>query len=756
MSTASRGEHGRAHQRRMFEIGGIVVTTVLLVVISRLETRLFELSERLSANRDFFISVVYFGLINLNVVLILVLGFLIFRNIVKLVLERRRGVLGSRLRTKLVVTLVFFAVAPTTLLFYISSRFITTSFDTWFSVKVRDTMQQTREAGTLVYKQDQRRLESLARIALQRIELNRSEIDYPGALPVPKPRRLEGFETEYRLDGIKVFDRGSRLIWSSNAADSMGSVAAENSFVTQAIQFFLADPSLVSKGTVEADDKRDLVRGAAPIYDPNSAQLVGILVTEEHFETQILRSIEAILTEFANLRPGAQLIRLSYMVLLAVMVLIIVFSATWLGFYVARGITGPIQSLAEATREVALGNYSITLAAPTDDETGQLVRSFNSMTRDLRSHKEQVEASQSKLRDTNEELDRRRQYMEVVLKNITAGVVSVDAQGNITSFNHAAERLLHVNAAKAIGKHVRQGLGNDLWSELWQPVEERMPSQVNFSGQIELNLQGKTVTLLTDACRMRDEHGNDVGIVLVFDDATEQVKLQKVAAWREVARRIAHEIKNPITPIKLSAQRLLRRFGDQFEGDDGAVFKSCIETILVQVDSLRDLVNEFSKFSRLPAINPTSQNINDLLLDVAEFYRMSYPDTTFDLSGLGKDLPKLALDKEQMNRVFVNVISNALAAVEKTGRPGVIAISTTNMPELKAVRVEVADNGTGIPSKIKETVFEPYFSTKTEGTGLGLSIVTQIVGDHGGYVRLADRAPYGTSVIIDLPVVSAV
>lgn len=737
-------------RRRMWELFAMISTTILLVALSRLETRLFELSKSLSANSEFFTSVVYFGLINLNVIFILVLAFLIFRNVAKLVIDRRRGVLGSRLRTKLVVTLVFFAVAPTVLMFYISSRFITTSFDTWFSVKVRDTMQQTREAGAQVYKQDQRRLESLARIALQRVRVKEFRPQFPGDLPEIDASRLRGFESEYRLEGVRVYDRNGALVYSSfGDGEETGS-----EIVLAAIAEFDQHRDMVSKGVVDADDNRDAVKGVAPIYFPMTGQLVGVVVTEEHFETQILKSIEAILTEFANLRPGAQLIRLSYLILLVVMVMIIVFSTTWLGFYVARGIVGPIQRLAEATKEIALGNYNVNLQVSTDDETGTLVKAFNKMTVDLRNHEERNARFTRQLQLSNEELNRRRQYMEVVLKNITAGVISVDSEGIVTSFNSAAEKLLDISGHESIGMHITDVLGEDLAKLLWDPVIEKVEQGETFAGQISLSDIKAGETLLMAGTRITDEQGRGLGTVLVFDDATEQAKAQRVAAWREVARRIAHEIKNPITPIKLNAQRLLRRYRDKFEGEDREVFETCIESIITQVDSLRDLVNEFSKFSRMPAINAKPADLNELVWEVKNLYAMSYPNIEFKATDLGKDLPQVKLDRDQFNRVLMNLVANAVAAVEDEDDP-LIEFRTEVVPSLNAVRLEILDSGKGIPAKEKDKVFEPYYSTKPDGTGLGLAIVSQIVSDHGGYIRIADNQLRGTKVVVELPWQSA-
>ncbi len=739
-----------AERKRLLEVVAIVVTTFLLVVISRLETRLFELSDHLARNHEFFTSVIYFGLINFNVVLILILSFLLFRNIAKLVVERRRGIFGSNLRTKLVVTLMFFALAPTVLFFYISSRYIITSFDEWFSEKVRVTMHQTREAGARVYKQDQRRLESLARIALHRIKVLPPDEQFVTDQQLIIPAQLEGFETQYGLDAVMVYNMQGSLIWSSRVIPGInnGDVTPDV-FLIEALNRFHAEPGLFSISTVVGDDNQDIVKGVAPIIQEKSREVVGIVLVETRFETQILKSIESIQQAFSDLRPSAQLIKLNYLVLLVVMTLLVSFSAVWLGFYVARGITGPIQSLAEGTREVALGNYNITLSTRSEDETGQLVKSFNKMTSDLQSHRMRAEEAKVALLESKEESERRRQYMEVVLKNITAGVVALDKNGIVTSVNNAAMDLLQIGEVDIVGSHIKDAFDTDTYNAMWKPLFEQYLRQQTFSYQIDIKAESKALTLLIDGTHIIDEDGEDQGYVIVFDDATERVKAQRVAAWREVARRIAHEIKNPVTPIKLSAQRLLRRFHEKFEGQDREVFESCLETILKQVDSLRDLVNEFSKFSRLPQIKPVIADINEIIMNAVNLYAMSYPKIKINLDELG-GLPQFLLDTDQMNRVFVNIFSNAVAALDNVER-GTIDVRSSLLRELNTVRIEVADNGCGIPSHLRDRVLEPYFSTKDGGTGLGLAIVNQIISDHGGYLRVEDNVPSGTRIVIELP-----
>ena len=586
----------REEKKRLLEIALMLFVWALLIFLSRVEGNLFELSEKLSSNREFFDSVVYFGLINLNVILILLLSFLIFRNVVKLVVERRRGVLGSRLRTKLVVSLVFFALAPTALMFYISSRYLTDSFETWFSSRVESTMDKTKEASSLVYKREERRLESLARIALQRVVVEQQGTFLGEPQVKIISNGLRGFAAEYRLDIVNIYDSKGHLTWSSDALTmeskhrSLG-----DKFVFSTLDRFRVNPGMTSRGAIKVESGRDVVKGAAPIVNPITGNLVGLLLTEEQFETQIIRSVEAILTEFSNLRPSAQLMRMSYNILLVVMVLIIVFSATWFGFYVARAIIGPIQSLAEATREVALGNYGITLESKADDETGELIRSFNQMICDLRVNQTQVKEFTEKLERTNIELDSRRRYMEFVLGSVSAGVIAVDGRGRVASINEAATLIFEL-AEIDIGVMIGSALGDYLFENFWLPVLNGVQDKESYSGEIVLS--ERNLILLVDANRVHGDDQDELGYVFVFTDASEKVKAQRVAAWREVAKRIAHEIKNPITPIKLSAQRLLRRFGDDFSGQDRSVFVSCVETIVSEVDALRDLVNEFSKFSR--------------------------------------------------------------------------------------------------------------------------------------------------------------
>ena len=733
---------------RLLEIFATITVAGALIGISRLEARLYNLSEALAKDYTLLASIFYYGIINLNVFLVILLSLLVVRNVAKLVVDRRKGVFGSNLRTKLVGVLIVFSLVPTVLVFYVSTRFITKSFDEWFGGRVKATTQQTRDAGAQIYMQDQRRLEGIARLAAGRVKVI-DEKAMAGSLPIDAD--FGGLEIDYGVQSIRVYDmHGVLLNRDSLMAGSRFEGSANAAMVAQMTNRFFYNRSMIGASTVTVENGKDVVRAAVPVRFRNG-NIAAIVIVEERFDVPVLANIQTILDGLSTLKPGAQLVRVSYLILVTVMTLLIVFAALWLGFYVARGITGPLQLLAEATKEVSLGNYTIKLQNPTQDETGQLTSAFNSMTNDLSRQKNEVEMARSRLEDSNRELDRRRKYMEVVFKSIASGIIAVDADGLVTAFNDAAIEMLNLRTDNPIGRNVVEVLGQALHDEL-------IPTQITEDGpvarEVDLREFGVDATVYVASTLIESGSGDFQGTVLVIDDATDRIRMQRASAWREVARRIAHEIKNPITPIRLSAERLLRRFVNRFEGDDRRIFESCIESILIHVDTLRGLVNEFSKFARLPTIDARPSDLNAIVRSAVEVYRQGYPQVRFE-EGYGT-IPILNLDPDQFNRVIVNLVANSVDAVSAGTRPGLISVTTKFDESLGFGIVEIADNGPGIPENIRDRVFEPYFSTKENGTGLGLAMVNQIVGDHGGYIRIAASDANGTKFRIEIPVDGAI
>jgi two-component system nitrogen regulation sensor histidine kinase NtrY len=417
----------------------------------------------------------------------------------------------------------------------------------------------------------------------------------------------------------------------------------------------------------------------------------------------------------------------------------VVFAATWYGLSLAKSITVPIQRLAEGTREVAQGNWDVHIEGSSTDEIGTLVSAFNQMTGDLKK--------------INTELEERRRHMETVLANIRAGVVSISPVGTVTTVNSAAEKLLGIDARRARGR-----LASDVFADRSLELVRHMLEELLATGttqserQVELVRGDRAVTLLAAAAPLRDPRSAadvPVGAVLFFEDITELVKVQRMEAWREVAQRIAHEIKNPLTPIQLSAQRLHKRYSSVVHEE---VFEECTRTIVTQVEALKALVNEFSNFARLPTGNQTPHDLNAIVEEALVLFREGHREIRFDLY-TDASLPLLMLDREGIKRAVINVLDNAVAACGNgTSDGGRIEIRTEFLASLGLVRLELADNGCGMSPEVKSRLFEPYFSTKKEGTGLGLAIVSAIVAEHRAFLRVRDNEPRGSRFIVEFPV----
>jgi two-component system nitrogen regulation sensor histidine kinase NtrY len=418
-----------------------------------------------------------------------------------------------------------------------------------------------------------------------------------------------------------------------------------------------------------------------------------------------------------------------------------VFSATWLGLYLARGITEPLGNLADATRQVADGNWDVELEEAGGDEVGTLVRSFNAMTGELKT--------------SHAALDERRRYIENILGNIDAGVVAVDTDSVINTVNPAATSLLGLPSVDLLGRDAKT-----LFSILGYPevvgMLEGLESGTIASGtrsNVAREEEGRT--LLVIATTLESATGANTGFVLFFEDVSQIMGMQRMEAWREVARRIAHEIKNPLTPIQLSAQRMERKLAGRLEGEEAELLEDCTRTIVKEVEELKKLVNEFSQFARQPSGEKRPHDLNHLVEETLPLFSRSRPDIEMRFDP-GPDLPEVDLNREAVKRALINLMDNAVAAVteDRDGAPNhdeTIVVRTKLDEELSRVRLEVADSGPGVPAELRARILEPYFSTKQDGTGLGLAIVASIAADHHAYLRVHDNQPRGSRFVIEFP-----
>ncbi len=717
----------------------ILFALLLLLLIPQIEVNLVDLTAQLPISN----SIIALAVINLNILLILLFLFLIFRNLFKLLLERRRGVPGAKLRSKLVGAFIALSLIPTLLLFFVSAGFIRNSIDNWFSTQVEMALDESLEVAQTYYRNSEANALYYADQLSQRIRRERllNEENLPQLREMIKEK-----QEEYNLGIVEVFSAThEELVRVANPKLPIFDITpATSDPVREGLQG-------IRFSQITTVGQADLIRGIVPVqsnWDPKD--IVGVVVVNYYVPYSLIVKMKEIATsveQYKTTRSIKGQIQQSYVIVLLLIALIIMFLATWFGFHLARGITVPIQELVSATTRVASGDLDIQLETSSTDEIGTLVQAFNKMTGDLRNGRQEINAANIELKRSNLELDRRRNYMEIVLANVTAGVISIDRYGCLTTVNKSAETLLHMNAAKVLGKDFRAVIPKVYMPQIMTLLKDLFYSEKGTVRQhMTVPIGNEKYTLMINLTTLRDNDNNFVGTVVVFDDLTQLYKAQRMAAWREVARRIAHEIKNPLTPIQLSAQRLRRRYLDRFSAEDD-VFDECTSMISKQVDELKNLVNEFSNFARMPATKPTLNNMNDIIMECMTLYRQAHKDIKF-VTQLESDLPNNKFDREQIKRALINLLENAVSA---TPGKGTITITSNYNKEINIITLMVSDTGCGIPAENKPRLFEPYFSTKKTGTGLGLAIVSTIIADHNGYIRVKDNEPQGTHFIIELP-----
>ncbi|MBI5454466.1 MAG: HAMP domain-containing protein [Deltaproteobacteria bacterium] len=686
-------------------------------------------------------NILLLALLNINIILLILLIFLVLRNAVKIYMERKRKVMGSRLMTKLISSFVTLTIVPTFLLFFVVIGFINRSIDGWFAINIEGSLQESLDLARNYYNDMNERVSASARsiaVVASKQGFGADNDRFRAYLDERVEENDFATVEVYSADGRRVAYSVAQRVNRTTVPD------VEQEAVLKALRG-------EASGFIQTLQVGDVVRGVAPIPSvSNPEKVIGAVSVSYYVPKSLIdkmKEISAAFEGYKQLKLIKNPVKAKYFTILLIITLVIVFFSIWIGRYIAREITVPIQELAEGTHAVASGNLDYRIKTDSKDEIGLLVNSFNRMTEDLQSSKSNLEAANLDLRRTNTELDQRRRYIEIVLGNVPAGVISIDKLGRIVSINRVAAEILGTDEGYALGKVYKEVLrpeDQEAFREMIREMNEM--GAESLERQIKVALEDKAMTVLVNLNALKDESGNYLGMVAVLDDLTHLLKTQRMFAWKEVARRIAHEIKNPLTPIKLSAQRLRKKYLDRFPGDE--VFDECTTTIIKQVDELKTLVNEFSSFARMPASNPSPNDLNEIVQETISLYKAGQRRIRFE-SALDKRLPVLDIDRDQMKRVLINLIDNAIAAV---GEEGEVRVETLLVEELQLARLEVIDNGAGIPAEVRERLFEPYFSTKRSGTGLGLAIVSNIIADHNGYIRVKDNTPHGTRFVIELPV----
>jgi PAS domain S-box-containing protein len=696
----------------------LIFVATSLVYYTMLRAR--ELTPQALTNR-----LLLFILWNINIILILGILFVLTRNVIKLILDRQRGVAGSRFRTKLVLTYLATAIVPIALLFFVATDLLRVSIDRWFNTPVRTLLSNSEriaeQAETLSLRQAER--------AAAEIGSSAGELDARGV-----ERLLEHVRAHQGVDVAAIYEDGAvlRMLASTNAPLHE---------IREPPATFFAD--LASTGSafkIELTSQGKWIRAGVPVENTRGRDLAAVagVFLSDSYSRMLDENVVANRT-FQQLDSQRQALKASQTSLFLTITLYILFGTLWVSIYVSRRITGPVQALAEGTRTLAAGDYSHRIEVRSTDEIGMLIDSFNAMAGQLEQQREALTQSNRQMAQVNRELDEERAYLSTILESVSTGIVAFSEDLELLSMNQAALRILGLRQAPEPRTRLEDLFSGDL-AQLSSALSD-LQTRGTKPREVSIFRDGEARYLELSAARMTSDD-ETIGWVLAMEDSTPLVQAQKLAAWGEAARRIAHEINNPLTPIQLSAERIRRKFlrGDE---DVRQVVDEACQTIVSEVGQLKKLVSEFSRFARMPAVNLRMSDVGTIVREVAQLYTEVKPsvDVQVDPSG---DLSAV-VDPEHIRRALINLMDNAIEATDE----GAVRLAARRTGS--SLVLEVSDTGCGVAADQKDKLFLPYYSTKEKGTGLGLAIVQRIVKDHDGRISVHDNVPRGTRFEIEIP-----
>ena len=727
-------EETRSRNKAIFLVVGVVL--LLAVIVSQTS---FDLNFiRPDTNQQLALFVVLSALI---FVLFVFLTFVLARNLLKLFAERRLGVLGSKFRTRLVVAGLLLSFLPTIVMFWFAYGLMNRSIDKWFSRPVEEVREDTSAMVSLLSNYAAQNAASEAASIAASPETQRAFAGHSFSPAVNEFRRHE-----------RTLQGGFTLaIVDGNAEASFGAPAAWPLLKSKLPQTLpvLDTPTRFTWGQTE------YMLGSAPVGD-HGWILVAMPLPQKFSET--VKQVKASEQRYFELARERRLIRGTYMGLLLLLTVLVLFATTWLALFLSKLVTRPVVALAEATQEISRGRLDYRVEIRAADEIGDLVRSFNRMAEELESSRRQIDASSRDLSAANVALEQRRRHIETIMESIPTGVLSLDADRRVTHVNQALLRLFHPIGEETaaprllVGAPLGEVFPQDVLLDL-EPLLRRADRLGTTTTQMEMTLATAKLNVAVTVASLEHE-GQGLGYVLVFEDLSDLLKAQKQAAWREVARRVAHEIKNPLTPIALSAERIRRHLerGTKPEAASLEVIESCADTIAGAVETVRSLVDEFATLARFPTAQPQPANINSIVENALAMFDGRL-DNIRVRTFLAPDLPNVMADPEAIKRVLANLVDNAAEAMHDSLLRE-IHISTALLGGRDTVEITVADTGHGVTQELKERLFLPYFSTKKRGTGLGLAIVSRIIEDHHGSIRVEENQPVGARFVVELPVAS--
>lgn len=713
----------------------VTVFTLLAVLVSQ---SAFELTQVRAGNNEQ--AIVFYALLLLISLLFVALTFVLLRNLLKLAAERRLGVLGSKFRTRMVVGALLLSFLPVLAMYWFAYSLMNRSIDKWFSTPVEQVRADTHAMASLLanYASQNARAEAMAVAAAP--ETQHSFAGHGFSAVVSEFQRYE-----LSLQG------GFAIAVQNGDAEASFNAPAQWPLLKSKMplaQLSAGQPAQFTWGQTEYS------LGSAPVGSDGFV-LVAIPLPREFSQT--VAHVEASQQRYIELAHERRQVRRTYVSLLLLITMAVLFVTTWLALFLSKLVTRPLAALAEATQEISRGRLDYRVEVNSGDEIGDLVRSFNRMAEEMESGRRQIEASSRDVTAANAELDERRRQMETILESIPTGVLSLDAARRVTHANLALLRMFRPDQASGDERIIRGAALSDLFPREvlhdLEPLLRRADRMGMTASQMEMPVERGSLDVAITVATLRHQQQRS-GYVIVFEDLSDLLKAQKQAAWREVARRVAHEIKNPLTPIALSAERIQRHLDRADALDKGSleIIHTCAKTIAGAVETVRRLVDDFSTLARFPASNPHPADINGIIDNALSQFNGRLEGIQIH-KALAPDLPKVMADAEAIKRTVANLVDNAAEAMQGSVVRE-LQIFTSLVGTRDAVEIIVADTGHGVTRELKEKLFLPYFSTRKRGTGLGLAIVSRVIEEHHGSIRVEENYPVGTRFVVELPVVS--
>ena len=704
----------------------------LIAIATLVGALLLFLLSKASSSSEFISGSSYTVVLILSGIFILTLIAIIANQIKKLFKNIKKDVMGSRLSMRLVISFTLMAVIPGLIVYLVSVNFLTRSIESWFNVKVESALDGGLKLG-------QKALD----IMLTDLELKAGRMALTLS-SMPTTSQYAALSDLREKTGVQdatiISDQGKIIAVSSNDAESFLPA------LPTLIQLKQAENNIYGK--IEPIKNKGLyLRVLAPINGAaisNERLILQILQPVPDSLTTLAESVQDVFQDYQKLSYSRDSLKVIFSITLTLVLMLAILTAVAIGFLLSRKLSEPLALLAEGTKKIAKGNFKTMLPEKGKDELGVLVRSFNSMTRQLDQATQTSENNQIRLESA-------RSYLETVLAHLSSGVIVINADMEIKSFNIAASKILQVDLSKNTDQLITSiSNKNKLLKDFVMSIQEEIKAasskkQFEITKQFEIKYEKNNQVLSLQITLLPQNKANNY--VLMIDDITMMIQAQRDAAWSEVARRLAHEIKNPLTPIQLSAERIKHKLGSKLNKEDTDILDKAVLTIVNQVDAMKTMVNEFSEYARAPKLNIELTDINETIKEISHLFENSGIKITTTLL---KGLPKIKVDVNMMRQVLINLIQNAQDAMTNNIKKPSIKINTNKYKNYLILSIE--DNGPGFSADILKKAFEPYVTTKSHGTGLGLAIVKKIIEEHEGTIVVENIKSGGANINIQLPI----